>query len=668
MSRVALSLAVAAALAGADVRADDNRDDVFELGVVEVVGSTIDDDAPAKPETLTADDLRRNARRDVAEALAQLPGVVVQNIGARSERLVYVRGFNSRQVPVFIDGIPVYVPYDGNVDLGRLGVDDLSQIVVTKGLTSVLYGPNALGGSVNLVSRRPAEPLEANASATVEWDGDGDVPAQRASARLATRQGAWYAQATAAWRDSTWFRISDDFRAAPAEDGGRRDNSGFHDVSFSGKVGFVPNDTDEYVLSYYRLDAQKDTPPYAGRAAGVSPRYWRWPEWDKESLYFIGRHALGDSATLRVRAYRDAFKNTLESYDDARYRTRTRPYAFTSLYDDDTLGASVEFEQRWSNEQVTRASLQTKKDVHREIDAIGAPWERMEDRMTSLAVEHEARAGRWRFTPGVAFHTQRPGRVDNVIGNGTIVPFATHDDDATNGSLAIGWQAGDNVEFFGGLSRKTRFPTLKDRYSYRLGSALPNPTLAAEESDNLELGATGRFGGLNVRAALFRSDLADAIETVTLAPTACTRPPCFQLQNIGEARHEGAELSADVTIGEGTRIAAHYTYLDRDNRSRPDLKPIDTPQHVAFASLDRRLADGLRALVSVRHESGRYSATDGARRTASFNVVDANIDWSITRQLSLQAGVLNAGDTLYAYEEGFPEAGRTWFATLGVRY
>jgi len=93
MSRVALSLAVAAALAGAD----DNRDDVVELGVDEVVGSTIDDDAPAKPETLAAD---RNAR-DVTEALAQLPGVVVQNIGARSERLVYVR--RRRRKPRLVD-------------------------------------------------------------------------------------------------------------------------------------------------------------------------------------------------------------------------------------------------------------------------------------------------------------------------------------------------------------------------------------------------------------------------------------------------------------------------------------------------------------------------------------------------------------------------------------
>ncbi|MGZ8220275.1 MAG: TonB-dependent receptor plug domain-containing protein, partial [Methylobacter sp.] len=46
-------------------------------------------------------------------------------MGARNERLIYIRGFNSRQVPLFMDGIPVYVPYDGNVDLNRFSTFDI---------------------------------------------------------------------------------------------------------------------------------------------------------------------------------------------------------------------------------------------------------------------------------------------------------------------------------------------------------------------------------------------------------------------------------------------------------------------------------------------------------------------------------------------------------------
>jgi iron complex outermembrane receptor protein len=126
-------------------------DDIFDLGVIEVNAKV---EQPSDKETLTYEDIARNNRNDVASALDLLPGVSVQNLGARNERLIYLRGFNSRQVPLFMDGIPVYAPYDGNVDLNRFTTFDIGQIDVSKGNASVLYGPNTLGGSVNLVSRR----------------------------------------------------------------------------------------------------------------------------------------------------------------------------------------------------------------------------------------------------------------------------------------------------------------------------------------------------------------------------------------------------------------------------------------------------------------------------------------------------------------------------------
>ena len=68
-----------------------------------------------------------------------------------------VRGFNQRYVPVFFDGIPIYVPYDGYIDTGKLPTANLSEITLTKGNSSVLYGPNAMGGVVNILSKKTPE-------------------------------------------------------------------------------------------------------------------------------------------------------------------------------------------------------------------------------------------------------------------------------------------------------------------------------------------------------------------------------------------------------------------------------------------------------------------------------------------------------------------------------
>lgn len=84
-------------------------------------------------------------RRNVAEALNIVPGVTLQKSGGRSEQQVKVRGFDSRQVPVFLDGVPIYVPYDGNLDLGRFQASDLAAVEVSKGYTSLLQGPNQMG-------------------------------------------------------------------------------------------------------------------------------------------------------------------------------------------------------------------------------------------------------------------------------------------------------------------------------------------------------------------------------------------------------------------------------------------------------------------------------------------------------------------------------------------
>ena len=63
---------------------------------------------------------------------------------------------------MFLDGVPLYVPYDGYVDFGRFTTFDLARIEVASGAASLLYGPNILGGAINLISRRPERPFEAD--------------------------------------------------------------------------------------------------------------------------------------------------------------------------------------------------------------------------------------------------------------------------------------------------------------------------------------------------------------------------------------------------------------------------------------------------------------------------------------------------------------------------
>ncbi len=662
----AIGLAHAAAALAADPTATETA--ATPLGVVEVVGAN-PAPLPAGAEVVSIDTIQSFDRRNVAEALDLLPGVSRQNVGQRRDTLINLRGFDSREVTLYVDGVPVYVPYDGNLDLARLGVEDLSQIVVTKGLTSVLYGPNALGGSINLVSRRPQAALEGRAYAGFDVDRSGKLPAYRAGGRVGTNQGTWYAQATASWEDADYYILSSGYPYSKNQLDSHRANSAGRDLNLSAKLGWTPNATDEYALGIYRIRDAKQTPPYAGSAPGVAARFWRWPYWDKDGAYLITRTRIGDAATLRVRAYYDTFQNELDSYDDATYATIKRPYAFKSKYDDHTYGAGADFEQPWSESQTTRVAVHAKQDFHRENDAVGAPWELFKDRTFSAGIEHEWRPdARWTLTPGVSWNRQQGQRADNLIAPDRVVPFAVHDDTAFNGQFAATLQWSPDVQFYGGISRKTRFPTIKDRYSYRLGTAIPNPALKQEESDNVEIGVKGAAGAIRYQAALFEGKLQDAIQAVAVAPTACASPPCIQNQNVGEARNRGVELAGSYAIGADLTLQANYTYLDRKNISQPAVRLTDTPREKRFVSLDYAFAPQWNAIVSTDTETRRYTTSDAKRIAGGFTRVDAIVRGPLSNRFDLSFGVRNAFDRLYAYQEGFPEPGRTFFCEIGKTF
>jgi iron complex outermembrane recepter protein len=670
-------LCAVAMAAVAEVGDAERETDVFDLGVVE--GTPVSDMVVighsgttrlAYPgvDRITSEELRLHERWDATDALNLLPGVMIENIGNRNERVVFIRGFDSRQIPLFVDGIPVYVPYNGSIDLGRFTNFDLAEIHVTKAFTSVLYGPNTLGGSINLVSRRPRDAFEGNLLAGVGFDDNWAQNVHRLSANLGTNRGSWYAQGGASVMDQSHFRVSSDYEPGGAEDGGRRDNSDFKDTKFSFKFGLTPNDTDEYALSYYRQESEKGTPPYGGQF-NVPRRFWRWPLYDKESLYFLSRTGFGSGHYVRTRAYYDKFDNLLRSFDNDTYTTQNAGFAFNSTYDDYTWGGGTEVGFDLGPSHLLKFAASFKRDFHREQDDDDEPWEKFEDMTYSVGVEDtwtlsEATA----FIAGVSWNRQESRRADQKAPDGTILPFPTGSDSAPNVQLGLFHDLSDATSVHASVGRKTRFPTISNRFSGRFGSALPNPDLKAETSTNYELGFERRHGGLKYGGAVFLSQLEDAIQSVSIAPELCMNPPCSQPQNIEEQDNKGVELFMDAAVSPNVDLHFDYTYLDRENKTRPDVRPIDTPRHKAAAYFLYRPLTALEVIASTIYESSRISESTGVRGVDSFTVVNLKGSWRVRPDLAVEFGANNIADRDYAYDEGFPEPGRNWFLNLHYRF
>lgn len=654
-----LALALATALPSLAHADEAPSGSVFELGKV-VVTSDRDGRLPAGESALTRKELDDYGRDTVGETVAELPGVNLSR-NSRNEDIVYVRGFDARQVPVFLDGIPLYVPYDGYVDFGRFTTFDLAEIRVGKGSASLLYGPNIMGGAINLVTRKPERAFEGDIRI-----GAGSGSERKAAVNLGGRQGRWYYQAGLSWLDADSFPLPDgfrDYKRVPTDTGDERENADRNDRKVSLKIGFMPNETDEYAIGYVKQEGEKGNPVYTGRAtSGI--RYWRWPWWDKDSLYFIGNTRLGQANTLRFRLYRDKYGNGLEAYTNASYTTQMNNQNFPSVYADVTRGASVELSNTALPRHDLKVAAHYKEDEHTDTNP-NSPRKHYRDVTASLAIEDTVTLGQATRLRLGASHERREAR--------EVYDWPTGSTDSTNGLVEIVRDLSGNRQFFASIARKTRFPTIKDRYSARMGAALPNPDLKPEQARHLEAGLRGdAWAGAHFEAVIFHSRIDDLIQTNVVPSNACGSTTCNQSQNIAEARHQGVELSLQQDIGEHWQIGGGYTWLDRDNLSNPAVVLTDSPKHRFFGHATWSPAERWEFVATLEAETGRHVSFAGtsvrSRELPGFATLGLKAVWKPSERLAFDVGGRNLGDKWYELSDGFTMPGRSWFANATYRF
>jgi len=641
-------------------RAENAADDlsVFTLGEIEVSGKA-DDNKNSTIDKISAEEIRNFNRNTVADAANLTPGVTASVTGARNEQTLYVRGFDIKHAPLFLDGIPIYVPYDGYPDLARFTTFDLSELVISKGFTSVLYGPNTMGGAINMVSRRPQKTFEGDAGA-----GFSTGDAYNTYMNAGSNQGAWYIQTGASYMNSDYFRLSDDFKPTKSEDGDHRDNSYQQDEKINVKVGFTPNKDDEYAFSYIYQHGEKGTPPYAGKDAGTTTRYWQWPYWDKQSYYFSSMTKFDDVGYVKSRLYHDIFKNSLFSYDDATYTTISKKYAFKSNYDDYTDGGSLELGTPLIPNNMLKLALHYKLDVHREKNAETSPVQTFKDQILSMGLEDTITlTDTIHAITGISYDTAKTLDAENYL-SGKIVDFPMGTTSGVNPQLGFFYQPSKDNTYHISAARKTRLPSIKDRYSYKLGQAIPNPDLDPEKSINYEIGyETRRIKNVTWKSTVFYNDVTDYIQSMTIPDPSNPTKTTWQNQNIGEVNLYGFESGITAYALDSLLLGCNYTFTYADNRS-DSTELTNIPQHKLAPWLKYTIVDRLSVMADVEFDSKRYSSSDGKWIAHGFSVANLKLDYDFNNGFIAETGVRNIFDRNYELQEGYPEEGRTLFANI----
>jgi iron complex outermembrane receptor protein len=439
------------------------------------------------------------------------------------------------------------------------------------------------------------------------------------------------------------------------------------------------------------------------------------------NYYFHSDTKIGESSSIKLRAFYNQFLNDIDMYSDDTYKVMNTSGAAHSMYDEHNDGVSAEFSTRAVARNAIGASFFFKDDTHRERSSYPArsPFPLLtpdlvdRDQQSTIGAQDVISISeRLRATIGFSadHFNGLQGQAYNSALTG-LVPFtcvASPNNTSFAGCTAHVWNfnpqgalsyAMASGTLFVTFADRGRFPMLKDIYSASLGAGLPNPNLQPERARSWNLGYSRPIGNKTVvQLVLFRTDLRDAIESVFVTDPGGNSPGtafcpnsrivgfCSEMANIGKEVHQGVEVEVRSTPIQRLTLNASYSYLNRTikydfgtlsgvsaaNTSIAILPTIPKNKFIGTASV--RTYRRMLGIATFRYEGG-LTLQDTTYATTSplflpysqaFGTMDLGVVAPIWKGASLQAGVKNVFDRNYYYSAGFPEAGRTWF--MNARY
>lgn len=622
MSRTAYSL-IALSLVASPAMAEDAQVDALVVTAsrrptpAEEVGSAVT--------VFTADDIERRQQRSAPDVLQLSPGLnVVQTGGPGGRTSVFIRGANANHTKVLIDGVEAGDPSQGGVfDFGAVLATDIERIEVLRGPQSGLYGSDAIGGVVNIVTAPPGGPTTFRAQAQA-----GSLETFDQAANLSGQAGpVGYAVnlAHAFSGDSSTTPLA----LVPA--GRPVLSDSYENTTLSARLRAQP--TDRLTLDANARFADSRLKFVSDEGFPSQPAAERSVQ---DAQAFTGRA----EARLDVRPDRLAVRAGAGFTD---HETKIEsPGGFTSYNKGDRLQGDLRLD-------LASAAGHTV--------VLGGEIER--ERLTDQphAYDNDTRAlfAEAQTRPGAPVSLTASARLDDNERFGSKATFRL----AAAHTLA---QTGTILRASYGTGFKA--PSLTQLFvSFPDFGFFANPDLEPETSRGFDLGVEQPLGdNVRVGATWFRQTFRNLITTNATFDS---------YANVGRARAEGVEAFAEARLTPALTTRLDYTYVDAEDRDT-GLTLLRRPKHRLTAAADWAVTDALTLSATVIHVGGWI---DGDRtftvprlKAPDYTVANVAGEVRLNDRLTAFARVENLTDERYENPVGFERPGRAAFAGLRVRF
>jgi len=565
---------------------------------------------------ITSQQIAESRQTEVTEVLRGVPGLdVVQQGGPGGVTSVFLRGANSNHTKVLIDGIPVNDPGSAGraFDFSMLSVDNIEQIEILRGPQSTLYGSDAIGGVIHVITKRGEGPLSLGANLM-----GGSYGTRREAIHASGGTERYHYSFGASYLESDGF-------SQAARRLGNTEKDGLRDANFSGRAGWTPTagfDVD-YVFRYLDQDAAIDDVDFVTGPIDAFHRQLR-------TTAFFNR------VQTRL-VLLDGFWEQKSAFHLADYeRLDTNP----GFYDPQFLGQSRTFEFQNNFRLGDDHILTVGFDYLGEDGGIHALSERTQHQSGIYVQDQISLAEQWSLTGGF--------RWDDHSSAGTADTYRV---------TSLYRVGATGTDFHGSIGTGFRAPALEERFNSWVG----NPDLLPETSFGWDCGVRQALFGerLVVDGTYFRNDFRNLIEFFA------TGPFTGELRNVGSAFSSGVELTAQWKLTPCTTLSTDYTYTFTEDRAT-GLELQRRPRHKAAVRLLRRFwYDQARLYLDLVYVGPRR---DAAYTLGEYYLLDLAASYRLSRSCELFARIDNLLDEDYEEVFGYETAGISAFGGVDFRW
>lgn len=571
-------------------------------------------DVPATVTVITREEIEKSSARSAFDLLRTVPGVCIEDsYGIGMQGRVSLRGFNpfgSKYVLVLVDGIPVNEGDDGDVSwCGSVPPpEDIERIEVVKGPTSALYGGNAMGGVINIITK--SGPLEPETKIASSFGSDaamkGEVSTGGTIGNLSYRFGATY-----------------------LEGNGWRDHSDHDKKNFFAKISVAPDEQSDLTFNLFYSDL------FYELAGGLTEA-----EYEADPRQSVRPY---DSIDIQAFRLSSTYQRNIDKYNEAKVSV----WAFRKKYDDymdfwgvkeyisdiSTLGVEVQHNLKYNflgkpNSLLLGVNLKGDEIDYQKFKAPKGIRGDIEDNNNTKGVSY-ALFIQDEFTVFDPLTITLGARYDKIEYDYTDYLDGTKSGDKSfdrvTPKFGIVYRISDVLSVFGNVGQAFKAPTC----SHLFASSYANPELNPELATNYEIGLNARLlERLSFKISGYWMDVEDEIITIYLGGGK------YEYENAGETRRKGVESELDLEILKGLTAFVSLNYQEAEFTDYTDKKGTYDGNKVPHAP-DWRISSGIRYHhpVGLTYNLGmnwvddQYSDKNNTYEIPSYTVWNTRLDF-----------------------------------------